>query len=420
MKEKSYHPSIWRNTVFMKLFASYSVSMMGNYFDAIAIMIIFGYVWQAEPIMIAFIPVAIALPQALLGQFAGVLTDRMNKVKLMMIADILTALLTLLLMVTPNPWLALIVISMRSVVNVIHFPAQQGLIKQVVGEEHLVKAFSLNGMMMQLSKIIAPLLGGMVAGAASPQLCLLINAIAFSLSSLILFSIYRKQEKPDFFLSKTENNDQMSFWQSWREGWGLVLQSRILFVSFCFSFTGLLFIQMIDVQFITWFRDLAPTRPEMIGWLFASSGFGAVVMIMGLNRFKAFRSYGWLLGGSMLCIGIGFAGVGLLKPGFDLWLPVLYGIVVGLGVGLYTIGFQYIIHKNTTEDSIGRVSGISNSIASLCVVLAPLIGGALVQAFEAGAVFTGVGAICLVLGIIGILFQKFLWAETVFLKVSSN
>lgn len=415
MSEKNNtEKSIWRNSVFMRIFASYSVSIMGNYFDSVALMIMFGFLWQAEPIVIALIPVAVALPQAILSQFTGVLADKMNKVKLMLTSDLLTAVLTLFLLWASNPWIALIIISLRSTVNVVHFPAQQSIIKHIVPEHQLIKAVSLNGIVMQLSKIIAPLLGGVLAGATSPQLCILMNAIAFFISCGILLTLLKNKE-----LSQTvempEPEDQTqrsSFWHSWREGWGFIFESRILKVSFLFSFIGLSFIQMIDVQFTTWLRVYAPERPELIGWIFASSGFGALLMMMFLNRFEQFRSYGWLLGGSILFIGAGFGGFGFLTPGFAGWLPVLLGICIGLGVGLYSVGFQFIIQKHTTEKSIGRVSGISNSISSLTVVIAPLVGGVLVQKWGPSSIFLWIGVICTFVGIASILLKKVLWRES--------
>lgn len=417
------HASIWKNNIFMRMFASYSVSMMGNYFDMIAIMILFGYVWQTEPILIALIPVALALPQALLSQFAGVLADKWHKVKLMMIADFLTAILTLLLLIAPNPWIALVIITLRSIVNVVHYPAQQSLIKHVVPEQHLMKAISLNGLMMQLSKVIAPFIGGSLASAASPQLCILINAIAFFISSGILLSIILQKKvelhkvEPDGLNedaaepTQSPTSHKPSFWQSWREGWTVVLKSRILWVSFLFFFIGLFNIQMIDIQITSWFRDIAPSRPELIGWVVASSGFGAVLMIMFLNRFEKLRSYGWLLGGGIMCIGLGFGGIGLLQAGFHSLMAMLCGVIAGLGVGLYSIGIQYIIQKHTTKENIGRVSGINSSVASLSVVIAPLCGGFLAQIFGAGVIFIAVGIICTSLGGIAVLFRRYIWRE---------
>ncbi|MBU9713562.1 MFS transporter [Evansella tamaricis] len=407
-------PSIWKNGIFMRLFASYTVSMMGNYFDTIALMILFGYIWKVDPVLIALIPVAMALPQALLSQFSGVLTDRVNKVKIMMYSDLLTAVLTLFLLLIASPWIALLIITLRSIVNVVHFPAQQGLIKEVVSEVQILKAISLNGIVMQISKIIAPFVGGILASAFSPQLCILINAIAFFLSTLILLSIIVqkniKYKAVAEDLSHEANVEKKEgFWKSWKDGWKSVFQSRILLAGFGFFFMALLVMSMVDIQAIILLREIAPNRPEMIGWLAAASGFGAVLMIMILNRFEILYGYGWLMGGSLICLGVGYGGMGLLQVGFSSWIVIIYGIILGVGVGLYTVGFQYIMQRHTVKNNIGRVSGISNSIASFCVVIGPLFGGILVESIGPSIIFITIGITNVLLGAIGIMFQRILW-----------
>lgn len=235
--------SIWQNKIYMRLFASYSVSMLGHWFDMVAIMILFGYVWQAEPMLIALIPVALALPQALLGQFSGVIADKFDKVKLMMAADFLTAALTFILLLAQNPWIALVILSLRSVVNVIHFPAQQGLIKQVVDENLMLKAVTLNGIVNQLGKIMGPVIGGGIAGLFSPQLCIFINGVAFILSALILLSIILQNKLTATVNEQSEQAEAKSFWAAWRDGWRIVLKSRILLVSFSLSILGMIGVQ---------------------------------------------------------------------------------------------------------------------------------------------------------------------------------
>jgi MFS transporter, DHA3 family, macrolide efflux protein len=68
-------------------------------------------------------------------------------------------------------------------------PAQQGLIKQVVEERLILKAVSYNGTVNQLSKVIGLFIGGSLAAAVSPRLCILINAVAFFVSALIFWRI---------------------------------------------------------------------------------------------------------------------------------------------------------------------------------------------------------------------------------------
>ncbi|RXI96206.1 MFS transporter [Anaerobacillus alkaliphilus] len=391
--------TIWQNRVFMKLFASYSVSMLGQWFDIVAVLILFSYVWQVNPMMIALIPVAYALPQVLLGQFAGVLTDKIHKVKIMMVSDFVTAALTFFLFFTNNPWLALLILSLRSTVNVVHGPAQQGLIKLVVKEQLIMKAITLNGSVNQLSKIIGPFMGASLISFVSPKICILINAIAFTISAFILLFILldKQMVKQTTVPSKSTDSDE-SFWTAWLQGWKLIIKKKVLLISVTASFIGFIAIQMVDIQFPIFFREIAPNLPEITGWLMGASGLGAFVMIMILN-YKTLKHFGVLFGLSMLLMGVGFGGIGLLREGFSLVLPVLLGFMIGLGVGLLSITLQYLIQTQTTESEVGRVSGIVNSILSLTVLLPPIIGGVLVQMFGVVALFVVSGAFLFFLGI---------------------
>ncbi|WP_167553134.1 MFS transporter [Evansella clarkii] len=412
MDQQNIHPhkTIWQNKIFMKLFASYSVSMLGHWFDMVAIIILFSYVWQASPLVIALIPVAYALPQVLLSQFAGVLTDQYHRVKIMLVSDSVTAVLTLLLFFTNSPWPALILLALRSAVNVVHSPAQQGLIKLVVDEKLIMKAVTLNGTVNQMSKIIGPFAGASLAGFLSPKFCILVNAAAFTISALILLTIVlNKKMIRETAMVQEKGEQKEGFWSSWLEGWKIVLKSRILFISLISIVIGFIAIQMIDIQFPVLFREIAPDLPELTGWLMGASGLGAVLMILVLNRFSTLNNYGILIGLSMLLIGTGFGGLGFLREGFFLLLPVFLGISAGLGVGLLSITFQYLIQKETTEKEIGRVSGIANSLISMTVLVSPLVGGMLVQHF-------GVAVICIACGGFLILFGLGLAAGSPFLE----
>ncbi|GEL77684.1 MFS transporter [Tenuibacillus multivorans] len=406
--------SIWKNNTFMRLFYSYSISMFGRWFDMVAIMILFSYIWEANPIIIALIPVAYALPHAFLSQFAGILADRFNKVKLMLTADIATVILTLTLLTAPNPWIAISIILLRAIFTVIHFPAQQSLIKHVVKKELIMKAVSLNGSVDQLTKIIGPFIGGALASAFTPHLSLLINAVAYFISALILLSVLKQGQKET--TTDTHKKEKVPFWQSWKEGWIVVLQSKIIIVSILFSLISFTGVQMVDAQIAVLLREIAPTRPELVGWIMASSGAGALVIIWFLNRMDQLSSYGLILGGSVFLIGAGFGGVGFLYVGVPSIIPVILGFIAGLGVGLFSIGINYILQKETSEANIGRVSGIFSSITSLMILFAPLIGGMLVNWFDTSTVYQMIGIVLTSIGLIGIVLRKVLWGG----KITSN
>lgn len=75
---------------------------------------------------------------------------------------------TISMIFTFNLWMMLGIIFVRATISTVHFPAQQALVKQVVHEDLLMKAVTLNGTVNQLSKVIGPFVGASIAAAFSP------------------------------------------------------------------------------------------------------------------------------------------------------------------------------------------------------------------------------------------------------------
>lgn len=50
MKNQEIDQSIWNNKMYLLLFSSYTISTLGKFFDILAVMLMFSYVWQAEPV----------------------------------------------------------------------------------------------------------------------------------------------------------------------------------------------------------------------------------------------------------------------------------------------------------------------------------------------------------------------------------
>jgi DHA3 family macrolide efflux protein-like MFS transporter len=397
--------SIWKNKTFLKMFSAYSISTFGDWFDLIAISVLVAYRWQTDPILIGMIPVMYALPGILFGSFSGVVADRWKKLNLMIIADLLVAVLTLILMFAPNIYWVLPILMLRATLGVFNIPAQQALTRQVVAEDQLLKATSMNGLVNQMSKVAGPLLGAAVLIVITPQLCILLNAITRLISAMILFTIRGIKEN----LSLVEKGEEnQAFRQLWKEGWGLIFKRKLLFHTMIFGFFGLMAIQLVDFQFPTLFRDFAPHNESLIGWTISASGLGAVMGITWVNRLKNVN-YGWVLGGGYLLIGVGFGWIGWLEPGMREMWAVMAGLIMGFGNGIWMVGYNFLIQMETPKEAIGRVFGIQNTISSFVAILAPLTGGVLIQIMGVAEVFIYVGWIIALIGLIGIVFKNVVW-----------
>lgn len=154
--------SLWANLRFVRLFIAYALATFGDWFDTLAVQVMVAYRWGADPLIIALIPVFMAVPGILLGSVAGALADRLHKVKIMLICDGITVALTVGILLAPSPAWLLPLLALRAMMSVFHVPAQQALTRQIVTEDQLFQASSLNGFVNQCAKIAGPLLGAVV------------------------------------------------------------------------------------------------------------------------------------------------------------------------------------------------------------------------------------------------------------------
>lgn len=434
-KEMQSTPSIWRNGRFRRMFAAHTAASFGDWFDAIAIQVLVAYRWEADPMMIALIPVVMALPGLLLGSIAGTLADRVHKARLMIICDAAIALLTLAILAVPGPAWLLPLLGLRAAAGVFQMPSQQGLTRTVVASDDLFRATSLNGLVNQASKVAGPLLGAMTLTVLSPQACIILNALLRLCSGLLLWPLRGigpalvstdqqavaadQQGKSALHTVSEADEDKMQeepvrasrFFSQWREGWAFLWRSRMLMHTLIFGLFGSIAILMIDYQFPTLLRVLAPGNESLLGWLVSAIGAGAVGCMLVLNRLNRI-SAGWGLGGGYVLIGGAIAALGWAQPGTGLPVLLMIGAVLGVGNGLYIITQNYILQAKTPADMVGRVFGIQSTVIGAIMVVSPLSGGVLIRITGAGTAFVWIGMTVGSLGLVGMLLQSVIWRES--------
>ncbi|WP_068497615.1 MFS transporter [Paenibacillus kribbensis] len=434
-KEPQSTPSIWRNSRFTRMFAAHTAASFGDWFDAIAIQVLVAYRWEADPMLIALIPVVMALPGLLLGSIAGTLADRVHKARLMIGCDAAIALLTLAILAVPGPAWLLPLLGLRAAAGVFQMPSQQGLTRTVVASGDLFRATSLNGLVNQGSKVAGPLLGAMTLTVLSPQACIILNALLRLCSGLLLWPLRgigpalasteqqtvagELQEKLESPRTAPEMDDAKMqekpahasrFLSQWREGWAFLWRTRMLLHTLIFGLFGSIAILMIDYQFPTLLRVLAPGNESLLGWLVSAIGAGAVGCMLILNRLNRI-SAGWGLGGGYVLVGGAIAALGWAQPGTGLPVLLMIGAMLGVGNGLYIITQNYILQAKTPADMVGRVFGIQSTVIGAIMIVSPLAGGILIRIAGAGTAFVWIGMTVGLLGLAGLLLQSVIWRE---------
>lgn len=438
-----------RNRSFRLLFSAHALASLGEWFDAIAIQVLVVYRWGADPMIIALIPVVMALPGLLLSSLAGTLADRLPQARLMMLSDLAAACLTLAVLFAPGVAWLLPLLALRACASVFQLPAQQGLTRVIVPSDQLLQAASWNGLVGQGAKVAGPLLGAMLLVLLSPQLCIALNAVTRLCSAALLWPLRGLSSKQviassDMMTSDEDRGqgyeqpfgegtciqeqgqsaplqaaidadeatgqDEEGFLAQWREGWAYIVRTKRLLHTLIFGLFGIMAILMIDYQFATLLRTIYPGDESLVGWLISAIGIGAVAVIMVLNRMNHIGA-GWGLGGGYLCIGGAIAVLGVLPPGSPIWLLLVAGVLIGLGNGLYMVTQNYILQSETPAHLVGRIFGIQNTVLGAVMIGAPLAGGVLIQMAGPGLSFLAIGSVVGLLGVSGMLLQSMIWGH---------
>ena len=191
--------SLFRQRSFALLIFSEATSLFGTYFLNAALAL---YVLKltGSPEKFASILALGMVPYLIVGPVAGVLADRFNKKKWMILLDVLRGILCISLFVfswaetISLPFIYFTVLFI-STCEICYGPVFISLLPSIVKEEELVSANSFEKTINETMKILAPFLGTLVYSLAGIGPVLLVNGFTFMISALaILFMVIPKVE----------------------------------------------------------------------------------------------------------------------------------------------------------------------------------------------------------------------------------
>jgi MFS family permease len=124
------------------------------------------------------------LPVLLLCPYGGVIADRVDKRRLMVILQSMMGVQALalgILTVTGavTVWEIAVLAVMLGVNNAFENPARQSFMSEMVGPEHLRNAISLNSVMVNVARVVGPAVAGILIATVGEGVCFLANAGSF-------------------------------------------------------------------------------------------------------------------------------------------------------------------------------------------------------------------------------------------------
>ena len=135
-----------------------------------------------------FVPLLVAAP------WGGLLVDRIDKRRILFwtqsVSGVLSLLVSLLVFTgTVQIWMLYFFALVAGAVKVFDNPARQTFVSEMVGNEHIKNAVSLNSTMANLARAIGPTIGGILIAGVGIAFCFLIDSLSYLAVLVMLFLI---------------------------------------------------------------------------------------------------------------------------------------------------------------------------------------------------------------------------------------
>ena len=168
---------------YRRWFAGQIVSVSGNWAQMVAEMWLILHLTGSGTAVGLTAAVQFA-PLLFLGAFGGLLADRFDKRRLLMVTQAAMAVPALLLFTVTvtgvvEAWMVYALVLLRGTINSVDNPARQSFVFEIVGADRVVNAVGLNSVLVHASRIFGPAVAGLVITLWGVAPAFLINALSF-------------------------------------------------------------------------------------------------------------------------------------------------------------------------------------------------------------------------------------------------
>jgi len=379
-----------RHRNYQLFFAGQSISLIGTWMTRIATSWLV-YRLTGSALLLGVVGFAGQIPSFVLAPFAGVLVDRWNRHRLLVVTQVLAllqslalALLTLTGVIRISHVIVLSVF--QGLINAFDMPGRQAFVVEMVDRrEDLANAIALNSSMVNAARLLGPSIGGILIAAVGEGWCFMADAISYLavIASLLAMTITPRM------IRATRDANMLA---QLREGWNYAARfapiRNVLVLLALVSLVGMPYTVLMPV----FANDILHGGPSMLGWLMAASGVGALTGALILAARKSVLG----LGKYIPLTAAGF-GAGLIVFSFTraTWMALLLMVATGFGFMIQMAASNTVLQTIVEEDKRGRVMSFYTMAFMGTAPFGSLLAGSVAQRIGAPhtLLFGGIGCV---------------------------
>ena len=385
-EQAALHVRVFGSHAFFRLWIAQVVSALGDWLGFLAITILAASLGSGTGAnAVGLVMSARIIPGFFLAPVAGVMIDRWDRKKVMVVCDVgRGAVIASLPFVHSVAGLVLASLVLE-IGTLLWSPAKEASVPNLVPTDRLTSANSLSlvaaygtfpiaAVFFALLTTAAKALGGVDAlhffKTDQTALAFYVDTATFLLSALLISTL----ALPDAAKKKANGDKRVDFaltFHELKEGWQFIFVNPVVRSVNLGLATGLIGGGMVVPLGSIFARDILDAGPSGYGVFITALGFGvaAGVLLLSVTQKRLPKA-------RVFELAIFFAGVSLIYSASmsTLTLAIIGVFVLGIcGGAVYVVGFT-LLHENVDDALRGRIFSALYTIVRLCLLIAFALG----------------------------------------------
>ena len=394
---------VLRNGRFLRLWLGQVISAIGDYFYFLAMPILINKLTGSTAAIGLAMILGFALPQLVFGIPAGVLVDRWDRRRVMIVTDLARALLVLgglFVQSAQTIWILYVVGFSMSIASRLFFPARAALIPALVSDEELLAANGLSQLTETASFLAGPALAGFMIAWFGAGVAFVVDSASFLVSAVAIWSIGAVAAPARAASERTVR----ALWSELMDGLRFLFGHPILRGTVLSLSVVHLGIGAISVLWVPLLSRNYGVGPE---------GMGIVDSLQGVGMALGALTVGWLAArfsktrigvASLVIIGL-MLGLTGIAPSFVYIMGFTF--VLGLALAPVEAMLTTLMQQSTPDHARGRVSSAFGTFGSLAGIVSMAVAGGAAELVGIPVVYLVCGALVVSAGLLfGVLVKE--------------
>jgi len=303
---------------------------------------------SAKPI--GYITAAAMIPGIIFNIFSGVIVDKFNKKKLLVLSDFLSAITCVTVsIIIKNGSVNIPVLILSSfllgVSESLFTPCVKSIVPDIIEKKYIVQSNSITSTFSQVIKIVAPIVAGILYTKTSLTVAgvFFLNGITFFISALsealIIYKPIAKKNESKFLIKDFKLGLMYLKGTEWLIK--LLMASALVNI----------FIAAYNVLLPLFLKTAFVDGGMVYGKALSYEAIGSIIGAITLNLFKKKKSI-FSLGTEILLCGICTIGIQFT---FNQYVTLMFVLLFGLFLTRFNIMFFSLVQINVNKEMLGRV-----------------------------------------------------------------